>query len=527
MDNGFDNKDAIAPGGVKDDGISAGERAVAATVGENAISTDVSLAAANMNRHPTGLWFFFWGELAERSSYYGMRAILPLYLTAVLHFADTTAGPIYSTFKMACYFLPLLGGIIADRWLGRYWTIVGFSVPYVLGHFILGIESQTSLIVALALLACGSGVIKPNISTLMGQTYDQQRPGNERLRSAAFLWFYFSINIGALISMFAMPLLRDRYGYAIAFQFPAWLMVISLGVFAAGKRQYAVETPQRQELTPDERILQWQTLGRLFGIFALVVLFWVGYEQNDTLWVFFTRDYVDLHVPFTSHAIKADQLQFLNSLFVIILIPTFNVLYGRLDPAAKIFTPMRKILAGFLFTAAAVGIMSVAGFLAQGHTVPAPPGGEALEVSTVKLSVMWPAMAYIILTIGEVLLYGTMLELAYAAAPKSMKGFITACFLLTNTAGNVIAGLLSTQYGGSLQDPLDKRGPIMPGQFFAMTAGIVVAAAVGFVFVGRRFERGQKDQETASDAQKALAALDSSNSPRGPSGGITDRDRIQ
>src|SRR5438876_698073 len=101
-------------------------------------------ATGDMNRHPVALRFFFWGEFAERSSYYGMRAILFLYLTAALGYADTEAGPIYSRFKMACYFLPLVGGFIADRWLGRYWTIVGFSVPYVLGHFILGIEDHTA-----------------------------------------------------------------------------------------------------------------------------------------------------------------------------------------------------------------------------------------------------------------------------------------------------------------------------------------------------------------------------------------------
>src|SRR5438552_1164693 len=89
--------------------------------------------------HPKAIWFFFWGEFAERSSYYGMRAILFLYMTQVLHLADTKAGPMYSAFKMACYFLPLLGGYIADRWLGRYWTIVGFSLPYLVGPFRLRI----------------------------------------------------------------------------------------------------------------------------------------------------------------------------------------------------------------------------------------------------------------------------------------------------------------------------------------------------------------------------------------------------
>src|SRR5262249_51180283 len=124
--------------------------------------------------HPKALYFFFWGEFAERSSYYGMRAILFLYMTHVIGYSDPDANRIYYPFKMGCYFLPLLGGWIADRWLGRYWTIVGFSVPYVVGQFILGIPSEVTLFLALVLLAGGSGVIKPNISTLLGHTYDQQ-----------------------------------------------------------------------------------------------------------------------------------------------------------------------------------------------------------------------------------------------------------------------------------------------------------------------------------------------------------------
>ncbi|HVS34450.1 MAG TPA: hypothetical protein VMS17_02645, partial [Gemmataceae bacterium] len=163
--------------------------------------------------HPTAIWFFWWGEFAERSSYYGMRTILFLYMTTALHMPDSRASPIYSAFKMACYFLPLVGGFIADRWLGRYWTIVGFSVPYVAGHFILGIPMEPAMFIALGLLAGGSGVIKPNISTLMGQTYDQKRPGQEQLRSAAFLWFYLAINVGALISQLALPVIRNQYIY--------------------------------------------------------------------------------------------------------------------------------------------------------------------------------------------------------------------------------------------------------------------------------------------------------------------------
>jgi dipeptide/tripeptide permease len=428
---------------------------------------------------------------------------------------------------MACYFLPLVGGYIADRWLGRYWTIVGFSIPYVAGHFILGIPNEIAMITALALLAAGSGVIKPNISTLMGQTYDQLRPGQERLRVAAFLWFYFAINVGALLSQLAMPEIRQRYilthlepsvlvqaetmlaegkditpivpdqilkdAYGVAFMFPAFLMVISLTIFALGKRYYAVEKREHHVLTPEERRLKRQTLIRLFGIFGLVILFWFGYEHNDTLWIAFISDYVDLQVPLIHKTIAPDQLQFLNALFVLILVPTFNIVFAYLDPQVRIFTAMRKVLAGFLFTALAVGIMSVAGFLVEGHTAQIIEGGKSVEVSTVKVSVLWPALAYIVLTFGEVLVYGTMLELAYAAAPKSMKGFVSACFLVTNTLANFLNMAWTPLYGGALTDEAARRGPLLPGPFFGITALIVVFAAVAFVFVGKRFERTQAE----------------------------------
>lgn len=439
---------------------------------------------ANLERHPTGMFFFFWGEFAERASYYGMRAILLLYLasdpTGVikggLHLPADDASSIYFTFKMACYFLPLVGGFLADRYFGRYWTIVGFSIPYVLGHFILGIESLPAVYIALALLAGGSGVIKPNISTLMGQTYDQQRPGNERLRSSAFLWFYFAINVGALISMFSMPVIRNKYGYGIAFQFPAWLMVASLLIFASGKKHYAVETLDVRPKTPEEKRQQWKTLGQLFGVFALIVVWWTGYEHNDAQWVLFARDHMNLiQVPGSDYIIPPDQYQLLNPACVLLFVPLFSWLFGRIDPQTRIFSPVRRILMGFGITVIAIGLMSCAGYLANAT-------GQ-------KVSVFWLTTSYILLTAGEVLVYGTGLELSYAAAPKNMKGFVTACFLLTDALANFINIRFGRVYGTSLVPSENGPDTLTPGPFFALTAMIVLAAGIGFYFVGRRFDR--------------------------------------
>ena len=335
------------------------------------------LARKRMNRHPAGMYFFFWGEFAERASYYGMRAILLLYLagdsTGVikggLDLGDKNGGSIYFAFKMSCYFLPLLGGFLADRFFGKYWTIVGFAIPYVLGHFILGIESLPAVSLALILLACGSGVIKPNISTLMGLTYDQQRPGNERLRSSAFLWFYFAINVGAFLSQLTVPVLRNTYGYAIAFQFPAWLMVGSLIIFASGKKFYAVETIDRRIKSPEEKRQQCKTLGQLFGVFALIVVWWVGYEHNDAQWVFFARSHMNLiRIPWSNYIVPPDQYQLLNPAFVLIFVPLFSWFFGYVDPEIRIFRPARRrMLMGFRITVFSIRLMATAGYLAGGR----------------------------------------------------------------------------------------------------------------------------------------------------------------
>ncbi len=457
--------------------------------------------------HPIGFWFFFWGEFAERASYYGMRTILTLYLTAAVGLAATEAGPIQYRFKAAVYFLPLLGGFIADRFFGKYWTIVGFSIPYIAGHFILGIPDRWAVYIALALLAGGSGVIKPNISTLMGRTYDEQRPGQEKLLSSAFLWFYFSINIGSLISTFALPAIRNYYAgdhpdtaqlqhaYALAFQFPAWLMVASFLVFAAGKPFYAKDKIVRRKASPEERSERWKTLWNLAGIFTLIIFFWVPYEHNDTIWVWFIRDYVNL--PSIPHGaifgwpkedfhIAPDQVQSLNPLFVLIFAPLCVWLFKKLDPNDRIFTATNRMLLGFGMGVISALLMWAAGALAHGS--PTAPQGFVVPDAQ-KISVLWPATAYITLTLAEVLIYGTGLELSYTAAPQSMKGFITGCFLATIMVADLINDRMSQLYGGSLTDQLKNRGRLSPGSFFAIMAFIAIAAMVGFFFVGRRLQR--------------------------------------
>ena len=289
-----------------------------------------------MTAHPLGFWFFFWGEFAERCSYYGMRAILLLYMVNRLGFSDARGSVVMSCFMAACYLLPLAGGYVADNYLGKYRTIVFFSLPYIIGQVILGIENVPFLIIALSLLAMGSGVIKPNISTLMGLTYDQQRPGETKLRSDAFAIFYGSINIGAAISSFAMPWIRDRWGYQIAFLFPAGLMAVALLIFASGKRFYAVETIRRRDsISPEERHERLVVLRRILALFVVVTFFWAIFDQSATSWTLFARDHLVL--DFMGIHLAPDMLQGLNPILIIILFPPITVLWRLLARLGREF----------------------------------------------------------------------------------------------------------------------------------------------------------------------------------------------
>lgn len=370
--------------------------------------------------HPKGFWFFFWGEFAERSSYYGMRAILALYMTERLGIDEGDSGTFMSLFIAACYFLPLLGGWLADNFFGKYWTIVGFSVPYVVGQFIVGIENKYVIVGALALLAMGSGVIKPNISTLMGMTYDQQRPGQEQLRSNAFSWFYLAINIGAFLSQLAVPWLRTAYSYQVAFMFPAGLMVVALAVFALGKPFYAKESIHRKVIgnkndsipdgrtitglpvhttivTPEEkaadRALKLQTLGRIGSLFLLIMFFWAIFDQSASTWIFFAKTYMDLNV--FGIAVTADQVQSVNAFFIMTLLPLSVVYFNYRAKRGRHIKATSKMIVGFILTALSMVIMSAAGFLAgqkqDAVKITLKEGEIILPMSEVKLSDIKPS----------------------------------------------------------------------------------------------------------------------------------------
>ena len=487
--------------------------------------------------HPKGFWFIFFGELAERCSFYGMKALLAFYLIHVFLKTKAEASEVVHLYVAACYATGLIGGVIADKFLGKYWTIVLFAVPYVVGQFLVGLSDQTLMYVSLVILAFGSGVIKPNISTLMGMTYDQQRPGQDQLRSRAFGYFYMAINIGSFLSQIICPALRDyfgkvdpatgmpaspesaRAGYLAGFLFPACLMVVALILFAAGKRYYAKEDI-RANAAADAAgpVNKWAVVGRLAGLFVLVLFFWIIFDQHATTWIYFANDYLDIQfqtpVPIggkTDWRIPPESIQAANPFLIVLFVPLLNWLFGWLDRKGVRVRPTDKMTVGFFLTAGACAVHVVAGYLATN------PDG-----SITRVSVLWQILAYVSLTLAEVLISVTGLELSYTAAPRSLKSFVTACWMVPIFLANVFASQLAKTYPSTVKPGEAVKEPVFElfgaqfftipqfataqGYFLAMT-GIRLVVTVAFVVVARRFNRAQ-DRATLQQQMGDVAAAE-------------------
>lgn len=450
-------------------------------------------AIARLKEHPKGFWYIFWGELAERSSFYGMRTVLYLYLSTVLGFSKNNASTIMPAFMAACYITPLLGGWLADRVLGRYKTILYFSGPYILGHIILGgVENKYGLFAALVLLALGSGSIKPNTSTLMGAMYEEQK--KEALITEAFSYFYAAINIGSAVSTLALPWLRDtlaaKYtptmgaeaalerGYAVALMIPALLMVVAFGAFAVGKKYYPVENVRNLPAkTAEQRAAERSTLLRIAGVFMTIVVFWFVYDESASTWIDFANDHmravaggvqeagiVKLEL-WSGFGVTGDQIQGLNPVLIVVLTPIFNAIWESFKVRrGKEVPDTRKMLLGFFIVIACMAVMAWAGYTAVGD---------------VKLSVWWMFIATFVITMSELCISVVGLEFAFKQAAPGTKSTVTAAFLFTVFIGDFLQTIFNKAFW-------DK---ISPGNFFAMQTGITVVAALAFIAIARKFEK--------------------------------------
>ncbi len=393
--------------------------------------------------HPTGLYVLFFTELWERYSFYSMMAILTLYMDESLHFDAARIGRIYGGYIGGVYFMPLLGGLIADRVLGFNRAVIIGGVLMMFGHLVLSVESLPFFYSALVLLACGSGLLKPNVSTIVGNLY-RDRP---ELRDAGFNIFYMGINIGAFISPLSVAWLRAHFGWSIAFGSAAGAMLISLLVFVLGNRFVAQAATRVEARSIEARSVgpgeARSRIATLLVVFVISGVFWLAFYQNGFTLTFWARDN-------TITTIAPESFQSVEPLGVIIFSGLLVAVWSWLrDRGREPSTPM-KMLLGIVLTAAAFALMALAG----------RSGGDAGRVS-----VWWLVGAYLLIALGEVCLSPMGLSLVNRVAPPRSRGLLMGGWFVSLSAGGLLAGRLGSYW------------PQMPhSEFFLVVVGVLALA---------------------------------------------------
>ena len=431
------------------------------------------------DRMPAGIPYIVGNELAERFSYYGMRSILVIFMTkylvdwqgepAVMN--ESVAKSIYHLFVMSTYGLGILGALLSDGWLGKYRTIIWLSIVYCLGHVALSVdESRVGLFMGLALIAFGSGGIKPCVSAHVG---DQFGVKNQHLLPRVFSWFYFAINTGAVASSLLTPLLLDRYGPWLAFGVPGVLMFLATFIFWMGRHEFVHIPAGGLEFIRESLSRQgiW-ILVRLSLIFLFIVPFWALFDQTGSAWVL-QANKMAREVPLwggRTWEVLPSQIQAVNPFLILVFIPLFAyVIY----PAVGKFiepTPMRKMATGLFMAGFA--------FMISAWIETRIAAGESPHI-------IWQCVAYVVLTAAEVLVSITCLEFAYTQAPPKMKSLIMSLFLASVALGNLLVFAINAVVAtfspvNDAGEPLWLQGP---PYYWLFTWMMLITAALFLIVV--------------------------------------------
>ena len=392
----------------------------------------------NITTMPPGVPYIIGNEAAERFSYYGMKGILAVFMaTYILNklgvrdpMSEHEADSYTHYFVAGVYYLPILGAILADGWLGKYYTIFSLSIVYCLGHLTLAfmdssfgvhvVGQRMMLALGLGLICLGAGGIKPCVSANVG---DQFGDSNKHLISKMFGWFYFSINAGSFISSILCPWLLSAPGYGPrwAFGIPGVAMFIATIFFWAGRRKMVHVPPAGlgylKETFSGEGL---KTLGRIAMVYVFIMFFWALWDMSNGVEWTLQAQKMDLH--FLGLNLQAAQVQTANPILILLFIPLTNyVIYPLID---RIFplTPLRKIGIGLYLTGFSFCVILYAQHLIDLGQRP---------------TIWWQMLAYVILTLGEAMVSITGLEFPYTQAPNSMKSSVMALWLFAIASGNL------------------------------------------------------------------------------------------
>jgi len=450
------------------------------------------------DRFPRQIPYIIGNEAAERFSFYGMRNILTLFVTTYLL---VNAPPeikkegdlVLHWFVMGVYFFPLIGGFIADRYWGKYRTILWLSIFYAVGQASLPlfVDNRLGFYGGLLLVAIGSGGIKPCVSAFAG---DQFTAENKGLLPRLFAVFYWSINLGSFFASLLIPIIygeKEHPRPEWAFGVPAALMAVATLVFWAGRKHYAHPPPVPRnphsfvrvmwdvirggwegaaKKHPKEALDGSRAVLKVVVVFLPVPFFWMLFDQKASTWVQQAQDMDRVIGPIT---LSPAHMQVINPALVMLMIPfAQNVIYPGFERMGRPLKPLWRMTLG-LFLAALAFVLAA---LIQ----------RELDAGQ-KLSVLWQAGPYLTLTAAEVLVSVTGLEFAYRQAPLEMKGIITSFWLLTVTVGNLAVVLFKHLFAARVHSLL----------FFA---GLTVASGVAMALIARWYKGEEYIRGEASKA---------------------------
>ena len=445
--------------------------------------------------HPKGLYLLFFTEMWERFSYYGMRAILILYLTKKfieggLGMDEKYAMLLYGYFAGFVYFTPLIGGWLADRYLGKRLAVTIGGITMMLGQFTLfALNSTMGLYIGLLLLIIGNGFFKPNISTLVGGLYKE---GDSR-RDAAFTIFYMGINLGAMIAPLVIGVVTDNmfattnedgsiaYGYRYGFLVSGIGMLLGqvifnllgpkflgdLGTKPIGAVSDSSTSEKVQSINPETREVldEKQERERISVIFILLifaVFFWAGFEQAGSSLSLYTDKFIDRSIG--SFEIPTSWFQSVNPLFIVTLAPLFTLFWAspigrRLTTPVKMGVGMIILGAGFLFMIGAVAERSA--------------NGDVNDVNN-KAALMWLIMTYLLHTIGELCISPVGLSVVTKLSPPKLASVLMAVWMLSSSFANFLGGFIAAY--------VEKMGA---GQIFTYISGFVIVCGVLLILLNR------------------------------------------
>lgn len=449
--------------------------------------------------HPKGLYLLFFTEMWERFSYYGMRGILILYLTKSflaggLAIDAQDASLIYGFFTGFVYFTPIIGGWLADKYLGQRHavTIGGFTM--MAGQLMLfALNTHVGLYIGLFLLIIGNGFFKPNISTLVGGLYED---GDER-RDAAFSIFYMGINLGAFMAPLVIGYLTDglfavkeinelgetiivSYGYRYGFLAAAIGMFLGQMLFntlgnkylgeigmkpggsmANGMSAEELAIKNKQPLTKEER----QRVIVIFVIFVFAIFFWAGFEQAGSSLSLYTDNYIDRTIM--GFEIPTPWFQSVNPLFIVTFAPLFGMLWmskfgKKLTTPIKMGTGMIVLGLGFFFMLGAV----------------AERGGDGVTDINIKASLIWLVLTYLLHTLGELCLSPVGLSVVTKLSPPKYASVLMGVWLLSSFVANIIGGFLASS--------VESMGA---GRIFLYVALFVILCGIVMIALNKKLVR--------------------------------------